>query len=154
MLGPRGKQLLQIGAFVLGGAFVVAQLVPYGRHHTNPAITAEPSWDSAQTRRLAERACFDCHSNETRWPWYAQLAPTSWLLQSHVDEGRRVLNFSEFHKTFEEAHEAGETVRDRSMPPRSYLLFHPAARLSVAEREQLARGLDLSIGATASRDAD
>jgi hypothetical protein len=130
----------------VGGVLVVAQVVPYGRSHTNPPIAAEPSWDSPTTRELAQRACFDCHSNQTRWPWYSNIAPSSWLLQGHVDEGRRSLNFSEFQKRYEEADEAGKTVRDRSMPPRSYLLLHPEARLSVAERGQLARGLDATIG--------
>ena len=155
MLSLRWKKILKVGAFAVGGALLAAQLVPYGHDHTNPSVTAEPSWDSPHTRLLAKRACFDCHSNETRWPWYSHLAPSSWLLQNHVDEGRSALNFSEFGKRFEDAHEAGETVRDRSMPPRSYLLFHPDARLSVAEREQLARGLDLSIGGgEVSRDDD
>jgi hypothetical protein len=57
---------------VLGlvAVFVVAQVVPYGRAHENPAVVAEPQWSSPHVRELAERACFDCHSNESRWPWY------------------------------------------------------------------------------------
>lgn len=149
---PRTKKIVGIAGLALGGVLVVAQLVPYGRSHSNPPIAAEPTWDSPTTRALAQRACFDCHSNETRWPWYSNVAPSSWLMQSHVDEGRRTLNFSEFQKPFEEAHEAGETVRDKSMPPRSYLLLHPEARLSVAERQQLARGLDATIGGERTED--
>ena len=57
--------------------FLAIQLVPYGRTHTNPPVTAEPAWDSPQTRALAVRACFDCHSNETVWPWYTSIAPIS-----------------------------------------------------------------------------
>jgi hypothetical protein len=68
----------------------------------------------------------------------------SWLVQSHVDEGRRELNFSEWRRDHE-AGEAAEAVREREMPPRTYLLLHPEARLTEAEREQLARGLDASI---------
>ncbi len=148
----RTKRILGVSALVLGGALVAAQLVPYGRDHSNPAVAAEPRWDSPHTRTLAQRACFDCHSNETRWPWYSHVAPASWLLQNHVDEGRQTLNFSEWQRSYEEADEAGKTVRDGSMPPRSYLLLHPAARLSVAEREQLARGLDSSIGGASSSE--
>ena len=59
-------------------AVVVMQLVPYGRDHSNPPVTAEPNWDSPETRALFKRACFDCHSNETVWPWYAYVAPFSW----------------------------------------------------------------------------
>jgi hypothetical protein len=117
------------------------QLVPYGRAHENPPIADEPDWVEPHTRELAERACFDCHSNETRWPWYAHVAPASWLVQSHVDEGRRILNFSEWQRPYEEASESSEAVLEREMPPRSYLLAHAAARLTAAEREALARGL-------------
>ena len=154
MAHPRLKKISWIAAIAIGSALVFAQLVPYGRSHTNPPVTAEPVWSSPATRALAQRACFDCHSNETRWPWYSHVAPSSWLLQNHVDEGRRTLNFSEFATAFEEAHEAGQSVRDRSMPPRSYLLLHPEARLTVAEREQLARGLDASILGAKGSHAD
>lgn len=145
MASSRWKRIAGIAAISIASAFVFAQLVPYGRHHTNPRIVAEPPWNSPATRTLAQRACFDCHSNETRWPWYSHVAPSSWLLQNHVDEGREALNFSEFSTTFEDAHEAGEAVRDLSMPPRSYLWLHPEARLSVAERQQLATGLDATL---------
>jgi hypothetical protein len=72
----------------------------------------------------------------------------SWLVQNHVDEGRSELNFSEWNRGNSEADEAAKTVREGEMPPRSYLLLHPAARLTDAEREQLARGLDASLGTT------
>jgi len=133
---------------------VVSQVIPYGRDHQNPPVAAEPSWDQATTRALAARACFDCHSNETRWPWYSHLAPTSWLVQAHVKEGRQVLNFSQWNATYEESHEASETVIAGTMPPRSYLLLHPEARLQPAERDQLARGLDATIGTIRAGDTD
>lgn len=141
-MSRRWKKLLSITSLVVLGSVLVAQLVPYGRDHTNPPVVAEPAWNSAATRALAERACFDCHSNETHWPWYSHVAPTSWLVQNHVDEGRRVLNFSEWNRPGSEADEAAEAVREREMPPRSYVLAHPDAKLTDAEREQLARGLD------------
>ena len=56
---------------------VVIQFVPVER--PNPPVLREPNWDSPETRALAQRACFDCHSNETTWPWYSQVAPVSWL---------------------------------------------------------------------------
>jgi hypothetical protein len=151
---PRWIRILRIGGLGAIGLLAVAQLVPYGRAHTNPPVRAEPPWDHPATRALAKRACFDCHSNETHWPWYSHVAPASWLLQAHVDEGREALNFSEWNRSYEESGEAGEEVRDREMPPRSYLLLHPEARLSTAERDALARGLDASLGASlgATRD--
>ena len=62
-------------------AFVAIQFVPYGRDHANPPADAEPAWDSPDTRTLAKEACFDCHSNETEWPAYSNVAPISWLIQ-------------------------------------------------------------------------
>lgn len=133
------------GLAPLAVGLLVIQLVPFGRDHDNPPVAAEPSWDSAQTRELAVRACFDCHSNETVWPWYSHVAPISWLVQRDVDEGREELNFSEWNRP-QEGEEAAETVRDDSMPPRSYLLTHPDARLTETELAALANGLAATFG--------
>lgn len=152
-MSRRWKSLLAIASVVTLALLVVVQLVPYGRDHNNPPVVAEPTWDSPATRALADRACFDCHSNQTRWPWYSDVAPMSWLVQSHVDEGREVLNFSAWNRAQSEADEAAETVREGEMPPRSYLLLHPEARLTAAERDQLARGLDASLGTTRGESA-
>ncbi|HVK82947.1 MAG TPA: heme-binding domain-containing protein [Kofleriaceae bacterium] len=146
------KKVLVLTGLVFAGLLLAVQLVPYGRSHSNPPMTAEPSWNAPGTRALAQRACFDCHSNETRWPWYSHVAPVSWLVQADVDEGRRVLNFSEWTRAYEEAPESGETVREQEMPPRSYLLLHPEARLSDAERQQLAAGLDATLGPARSSE--
>jgi hypothetical protein len=146
MSRPRWKTIVRVLGLSILGLFVLAQLVPYGREHANPPVIVEPSWDRSATRALADRACFDCHSNQTRWPWYSNVAPISWYLQNHVNEGREVLNFSEWNRTYEEAGESGETVLDGSMPPRGYLLLHPEARLTATEQRVLARGLDASLG--------
>jgi hypothetical protein len=154
MSRPRWRSLLAVASLSVLGLVLVAQLVPYGRNHRNPPVVAEPAWDSPATRALAERACFDCHSNETRWPWYSHVAPTSWLVQYDVDEGRRVLNFSEWNRGNSEAGEASETVLEREMPPRGYLMLHPEARLTEAERAQLAFGLDASLTTPRQSRAD
>lgn len=151
MSRPRWKSVLAIASLVMLALVLVAQIVPYGRNHSNPPIIAEPTWDSASTRTLAQRACFDCHSNVTRWPWYSHVAPMSWLVQNHVDEGRSVLNFSDWTRGNTDASEAAEAVREGEMPPRSYLLLHPEARLTETEREQLASGLDASLVVTRGR---
>lgn len=119
-----------IGAALL--LFALIQLVPYGRNHANPPVVSEPNWD-AQTRAVAKRACFDCHSNETIWAWYSNIAPLSWLIQRDVDEGRRSLNFSEWGNV--ETGEIGETVAEGEMPPTQYLLLHPNAKLTDAEKQ-------------------
>jgi len=73
------RRALRLGLLLVLGAFLVIQVIPYGRAHTNPRTTAEPAWDSSRTRELAAAACFDCHSNETAWPWFTSIAPFSWL---------------------------------------------------------------------------
>jgi hypothetical protein len=130
---------------VLLGGFLTIQLVPYGRDHDNPPVVAEPSWDSAQTRELNIRACYDCHSNETVWPWYSNVAPVSWLVQRDVDEGREELNYSQWNGA-QEGEESAATVREGSMPPRSYLLTHHDARLTDAELAALENGLAATFG--------
>lgn len=136
-------RMLVLGIIVL---LVVIQLVPYGRQHTNPPVRAEPAWDSPRTRELAVRACFDCHSNETVWPWYSNVAPVSWLVQYDVDKGRRELNYSEWDRRQEEAGESAETVQKGSMPPAYYVWLHPEARLTAAERAELIAGLQATFG--------
>lgn len=136
------KKILIYGGLALLAIFILIQLVPLGRDHTNPPVTQEPNWDSPQTRQLAQRACFDCHSNETVWPWYSNLAPMSWLIQNHVDEGRRRLNFSTWDQQRpREPEEIAEVILEGEMPLPNYLPLHPEARLSAAERQALAQGL-------------
>lgn len=133
---------------VIGGLVVVAfgvlQAIPYGRDHTNPPVRQEPQWDSPQTRQLVVRACYDCHSNQTVWPWYSYIAPVSWLVYKDVMEGRSVLNFSEMPQG--EADDAAEAVQEGSMPPRLYTLIQSKARLSAAEKQALVAGLRATLG--------
>ena len=127
-------------------AALLIQLVPYGRAHSNPPVRAEPAWADEQTRALAEKACFACHSNQTDWGWYTNIAPVSWLTQHDVDEGRGKLNFSTWDQPSREARDAAEIVREGEMPPLQYRLIHPEARLSDADREALAAGLERMFG--------
>jgi mono/diheme cytochrome c family protein len=137
--------LVALGVVV--GGFVLIQLVPYGRDHNNPPVVSEPNWDSPQTRELAQRACFDCHSNETVWPWYSNVAPISWLVQHDTEEGRRVLNFSTWNSggRGREPGEAIEAVQEGQMPPSTYLLTHPNGRLTAPEKQALVSGLRATI---------
>lgn len=153
---PKKRRFLKpliLGALALAA---VAQVVPYGRSHTNPPVTGEPPWDSPATRELAKRACFDCHSNETVWPWYSHVAPVSWLVQRDTDEGRRKLNFSEWNKPQKEADEAAKAVREGEMPMWIYLPTHPEARLTDAEKQALIQGLEATMGgkSTGQREED
>jgi hypothetical protein len=124
------------------GFLVLAQAVPYGRSHSNPAVTKEPAWDSPRTRELARRACFDCHSNETAWPWYSNVAPESWLIQRDVDSGRSTLNFSEWDTPQDtSAGDIVEAVNGGGMPPWFYTILHSKSGLSKAEKQELVAGL-------------
>lgn len=87
-VGRWSKPVLKWTGIAFGMLVIASQLVPYGRDHANPSVRDEPSWNSPETRTLAERACFDCHRNETDWPWYSHVAPVSWLVQRDVVQGR------------------------------------------------------------------
>jgi mono/diheme cytochrome c family protein len=127
-------------------AFIAMQLVPYGHNYANPTIVAEPKWDSAQTQDLFMVACGDCHSNETVWPWYSNVAPVSWMVQHDVEEGRAKLNVSRWGQGEFEAHEAVETVQEGQMPPAIFLVTHPEARLTPVEQQALIQGLRATFG--------
>ncbi|MCS7351320.1 MAG: heme-binding domain-containing protein [Anaerolineae bacterium] len=135
-----------VGLVVVFLSGIAIQLIPYGRTHNNPPVIAEPKWDSPKTRELFFRACGDCHSNETVWPWYSNIAPVSWLIQRDVDEGRAVFNVSEWGRGENEGDDAVETVQEGSMPPLMYTIMHPSARLSIMERQMLIQGLAATFG--------
>jgi hypothetical protein len=136
--------------FIGGVVFVALQFVPYGRDHTNPPVTAPVEWDSARTEELVRGSCYDCHSNETDWPWYSNVAPGSWLQQRDVENGRERLNFSEWEFTPEQAVAILPTlefvVESGEMPPWRYFLTHPGARLSDDEKEELLDGMRRTFG--------
>ena len=125
--------------------FGLIQLIPFGRIHNNPPVVAEPTWDSPTTRTLAQRACFDCHSNETTYPWYASIAPVSWLTQSDIDRGRNRLNFSNWTGNTRALRELSQVISRGSMPPFYYVWMHPTASLTAAEKQQLIDGLTASL---------
>jgi hypothetical protein len=119
------------------------QFIPVDR--ANPSVTREIQWDSPETRALAQRACFDCHSNETTWPWYSKIAPVSFLVAGHVKEGRESLNFSTWDQASVDIDEIQEVISEGEMPLSDYLLMHPSARLTDAEKQQLISGLQKTI---------
>lgn len=119
---------------------------------TNPPVhpaesIAATGMVTPQVARTLERSCYDCHSHQTAWPWYSQIAPVSWWLNDHVREARSHLNFSRFatyepkkqeHKLEEICHE----IKEGEMPLESYLPLHPRARLSDADRQALCQWTD------------
>lgn len=139
----RRRILVIVG--VLVGLFVCIQLIPVWLLQTNPPVVQEPAWDSPQTRALAQRACFDCHSNETVWTWYSRIAPASWLVTFDVVQARDEMNFSEWGRSNEDAGHIARVITRGEMPPARYLLLHPDARLSDAEKQQLIAGFEASL---------
>jgi len=129
-------------AVICFGVLLLLQIVPYDRSHTNPPRLTEPAWDSPGTRAFFFRACSDCHSNETSWPWYSSVAPVSWLVQRDVNNGRKHFNVSEWGPEKRHGDEAAGKVRDGDMPLRIYLPLHSEARLSPTERKEFIRGLE------------
>lgn len=143
-----------IGIFIIGAViFVLIQFLPIGPQRTNPPVIAEPKWDSPETRALARRACFDCHSNETAWPWYSYIAPVSWLLANDAQMGRRAFNFSEWKPGMMSAAIMEEQIRSGKMPLPQYLLMHPEARLTEVEKQKLIAGLHATLDAEAKPSA-
>ena len=133
------------------GLLVLIQLVPISR--TNPPVVKELNWDSPKTRAYAKRACFDCHSHETRWPWYAYVAPVSWLIAKDVNTGRERMNFSSITED-DRAEILIERIEKREMPLPEYLALHPEARLSEAERQEYISGLRSSFALSGLVDKD
>jgi len=117
---------------------------PFGAaSRTNQAILNEAQIDP-ETLGMIQRACQNCHSQNTEWPWYSHIAPVSWLLARDVQQARLHMNLSQwqYYSTDERLRllsTIGSAVRNREMPPRRYLLVHPEGRLSDAERQQIYR---------------
>ena len=145
--GEVGRALLAALALVTAG-LLLSQLVRPARD--NPPPQEAMAWDTPATQDLATRACMDCHSNETVWPWYTGVAPSSWLTVLHVRRGRESINLSELNALSARRRDRLPDSLERavtrgSMPPFDYLLMHPEARLSEDERQQLADGFKASL---------
>lgn len=138
------------GAVIVASVLVfgLIQLVPYGKDRTNPPVTGEPQWANPETRELMVRACFGCHSNQVQYPSYASVAPLSWMVQWHIDEGRGEVNYSEWDKSTRGGDDTFEVIKDGSMPPAYYTRFgrHPEAKLTDAELETLLAGVKATPG--------
>ncbi len=127
--------------------FVAIQFVPVSR--TNPPAKTQVQWDSPQTQALFQRACADCHSNETTYPWYSYVAPVSWLVARDVSGGRRRFNISELDTSSPRfsrlPDEMERIILSGRMPMGIYLTMHPTARLTQQETQALASGLKATL---------
>lgn len=140
------KKSIRIVLLVVLGVFVVMQFFRIDKSH--PEIAARHDFIK-QTKppkdieKILRSACYDCHSYETEYPWYAEVAPVSWWLDDHIKEGREHLNFSEWGKFKKKLknhklHECAEETEEQKMPLSSYTLTHGDAKLSTDQRKKLA----------------
>ena len=135
------RKIVMRGLLAVALALVAALFVPVDR--SNPPVQGEVE-APPEVRAILKRACYDCHSNATTWPWYGRVAPVSWLLQRDVREGRREVNFSVFGQYPDKRRlrkwvEIPEQVEKGEMPPWFYTAIHRDARLSGADRAALVR---------------
>jgi hypothetical protein len=148
------RRNLRLGLlFSMMALLVAIQLVPSGV--INPASKGEVS-APPEIQNTLRRSCYDCHSNQTQWPWYSHVAPFSWAVARDIELGRRQLNFSEWGDYYpvtrrRKLHWMGRALQQEAMPPLSYRLIHPSSRLSPQDRAQLERWIDTQlVSATAS----
>jgi len=137
------RKTLEIFGVALLVILVGIQFIPVNR--TNPPVTREIKWNAPETKALAQRACFACHSNETVWPAYSYIAPLSLRVADHVEEGRGALNFSTWDQPNADFDEVRENIERGEMPLKDFLLLHPEGRLTAAETQQLIDGLKLTF---------
>lgn len=135
------KRWLTRAGVILVLAPIGIQFVPIER--TNPTVESDvPA--PAELKAVLRRSCYDCHSNEARWPWYSRIAPISWLIANDVKEGRREVNFSVWNqftgsRRARKFKEIVEQVEQNKMPQWYYVIMYPEAKLSPGDRELIVR---------------
>ncbi len=138
-------KILKIALAVLAAAFIVMQFI---RPEPNAGVTDSPDaihnlyTVPGDVQRILNNSCYDCHTNATDYPWYAAVQPAGWLLDSHIRDGKKHLNFSEFgtYRLRLQSHKLEEVERvleEDEMPLPSYLLIHWGARLSPEQKSRL-----------------
>jgi hypothetical protein len=148
----RRRQIVLGIAMLVAAAFAALQLIPPEKISPdykfpgNPPVNQQFQWDSPQTEQLARAACYDCHSNETRYPWYAYVTPASWLINDDVNVARDALNFSTWEKSEIDLNDMIDVIQDGAMPKSIYLPLHPEANLSAGQKTQLIAGLRATFG--------
>ena len=144
------KQFVKRSAIALGITLVVIQVFRIDKN--NPS--SDPANDFITINNpppalaaLLKTSCYDCHSNQSAYPWYTNLAPVSWWIKHHINEGRDELNFSEWdsytsRRKDHKLKECAEMVSENEMPMSSYTLLHSDAKLSTGQKEELVRWLN------------
>lgn len=142
--------MLKKAVYVILVLLLAIQLVPVEK--TNPEESAPMQITNMKAKAVLDRACMDCHSNNTVWPWYASIAPISWKIEEHVVEGRDELNFSEWgtystKKAIHKLEEIVEEVEEGNMPEDGYVLIHKEAKITPEDLAVLKNWVSTEIAA-------
>lgn len=145
------KKFLRFLLLVAVIAFIAMQFI-HRPDFTNPPVDEQQTIEAVtdmppDVRVMLGRSCYDCHSHQTRWPWYSRVAPVSWLVAEDVEHGREELNFSTFatystKRQVRKLEEICDEVKKGKMPLGNYLVIHPDAKLSDADRRRLCEWTD------------
>jgi hypothetical protein len=132
---------IRITLIILAAILVLIQFVPVSRD--NPPVVSDFD-DPVLVKQILNRSCYDCHSNETSWPWYSSIAPISWLVASDVNEAREHLNFSEWGSLQTDDQllarkKIWKEIEKGQMPLGNYLLMHGDAKLSESDKSVIQR---------------
>ncbi len=146
MIKPLYKKIAKIVLTLLSVTFAAIQFFPDTLPRENPPVSGEPEWDSPETRATFFKICSDCHSNETRFPWYSAVAPVSWMIENDVKNGRKHFNVSEWDRRQQGGDKAADEVQRGAMPTGPYLLMHPRSNLNIDEKKRFVRGLMTTFG--------
>ena len=141
------KEITAAALLGIASVLLIAQFTRIQR--TNPPLKGDLA-APLQIKALLRRACYDCHSNETRWPWYAHIAPVSWLIRRDVERGRKELNFSEWGSYYPKTQSRklqwiGRALRAETMPPWIYRILHPGVGLTQEDLVMLEHWLESEI---------
>lgn len=142
------KQKLKWLVVSLAAVFLLLQLTNPAR--TNPPVKSDMIAGTQPPEPVAAAlvaACYDCHSDQTQWPWYSHVAPVSWLVVSDVNDGRHNLNLSEWpandaKRAVRRLEDMGDNIDAGNMPPKKYTAIHANARLTESQRKVMTDWLD------------
>lgn len=154
MIKPQCKKFFAVLSAILFAGLVGIQFVPSSFSRSNPPVTGEPMWDSPETRKIFFATCSDCHSNESKFPWYSSIAPVSWLIESDVRNGRKHFNISEWDRSHRGGDNAADEVQKGGMPIGPYLLMHPEANLNTVQKKKFVEGLKRTFGENEKTNSD
>ncbi len=148
------KKILKIILVILIVGFIAIQFINRPDKTTASQISPDDITKKMNVpdnvNSIMKRACYDCHSNHTVWPWYTAVAPASWLVNDDVVKGRKKMNFSEWGKIPDAKKEARlsevcELIKSDEMPLPKYLLLHGDAKLSQADKDAICQWVDIEI---------